>query len=269
MLTIDWKERLEKDTLDYIETKLPVHDYDFDIIFNAYPERVGGRIPSEVIVFVSRFLVSRLGKRHEQYLPFYRYLWAKKGEPGRNGFITMLSRLLPKKPAVYLSLFEEAMHSATPFELASMLERVILPLLRKSSEEYLPYVYKWAVQPDEELRKASANLLIKLMKREPDLIERIVTHYTNQWLKPLGDCQPQHVMLLKAVYKLDKDIYVKVWHEHGHLRDPETVEILCGALMGYTKEIEGFVQTWTLSGNARVKKAAVLAMRILKKKKKG
>jgi len=37
MLTIDWKERLVNDTKDYLANKLPNKDYDFDIIFNAYP----------------------------------------------------------------------------------------------------------------------------------------------------------------------------------------------------------------------------------------
>lgn len=269
MLTIDWKERLEKDTQDYVENKLPLHDYDFDIIFNAYPERVGGKIPSEGITHVSKVLVSKLGRNHDKYLPFYRYLWDKKGETGQNGFITIMSRLLPKKPAVYMPLMDHAIHSANPTVLASLLERVFLPLLRKESHDYLPMVYKWLSGPDEEIRKASINLLIKLIKREPEITAGIVTHLTNQWLRPLGEVQAQHIALLKAISKLDPDQYMKVWKEHGHLRDPETVEILCATLVDYDKDIEAYVQTWTLSGNARVKKAATSAMRILKKKKKG
>jgi len=37
--------------------------------------------------------------------------------------------------------------------------------------------------------------------------------------------------------------------------------------MDYDPGIEAFVETWTHSGNARVKKAATTAMRVLKKKK--
>jgi hypothetical protein len=44
MLTIDWKERLTLDTDYYLEHKLPLQDYDFEIIFNAYPERSHGKI---------------------------------------------------------------------------------------------------------------------------------------------------------------------------------------------------------------------------------
>lgn len=267
MLTIDWKERLAKDTQDYLKNKLPNQDYDFDIIFNAYPERVNGKIPSEVIAYVSGIIISKLGKDHEKYLPFYRYIWDKKGDHGRGAFIVIMARLMPKKPAVYLPLLEHAMQRSNPTELASILERVMLPLLRKAPQTYLPTVYGWDRSPREDIRKANVNLMIKLMKKEPDTIGPIITHYTNQWLQPLGDAQAHHVTLLKALYKIDAARYLEVWAHHGHQRDPQTVEILCAALMDYDPGIEAFVETWTHSGNARVKKAATTAMRVLKKKK--
>jgi len=39
--------------------------------------------------------------------------------------------------------------------------------------------------------------------------------------------------------------------------------------MCWDERIEAFVQTWTHSGNARVKKAATSAWRVLQKKKQG
>ncbi|HPV15355.1 MAG TPA: hypothetical protein PL126_06870, partial [Candidatus Cloacimonadota bacterium] len=129
MLTIDWKERLDSDTKDYLTNKLPNEDYDFDIIFNAYPERVSGKIPSEVINFVSASIVTQLGKKHAKYVPFYLHLWDKKGEYGRSAFIVILSRLFRKAPAVYLEVLEHAMVNANPTEISSLLERVMLPVL--------------------------------------------------------------------------------------------------------------------------------------------
>jgi len=269
MLTIDWKERLAKDTQDYLSKKLPNQDYDFDIIFNAYPERVNGKIPSEVISYVSGIIISRLGKDHEKYQAFYRYIWDKKGDHGRSAFITIMARLTPKKPAVYLPLLEHAMQRASSAELASILERVMLPMLRKAPDTYLPTVYKWDRSLREDIRKANVNLLIKLMKKEPDSIHGIITHYSNQWLQPIGDAQPHHVALLKALYKIDEASYMEVWLNHGHQRDPQTVEILCASRMCWDERIEAFVQTWTHSGNARVKKAATSAWRVLQKKKQG
>ena len=62
MLTIDWKERLNMDTADFLKNKLPKGDYDFEIIFIAYPERVNGKIPAEVISQVANNIVQQLGK---------------------------------------------------------------------------------------------------------------------------------------------------------------------------------------------------------------
>lgn len=268
MLTIDWKERLDSDTKDYLANKLPNNDFDFDIIFNAYPERVSGKIPSEVITFVSASIVTQLGKKHAKYIPFYLYLWDKKGEYGRSAFIVMLSRLLRKAPETYFEVLEHAMNNSSPAELASLLERVLLPILRKKPEKYLNKVFVWNADPDLEIRKASVTLLIKLMKREPQCIPAIIDHFTALWLKPLGDYQANHIQLFKAIYKIDPDAYEQVWKDYGHQRDPEIVEILSATLQNWNPQIEECVDIWTRSGNARVKKAGLSAMRILQKKKK-
>ena len=106
MLTIDWKERFTLDTEDYLKNKLPNGDYDFEIIFNAYPERVNGKVPSRVITYVSGVIVSRLGRKHADYLPFYRHLWFEKGENGKLAFAAILSKLIHKKPNVYFPLLD-------------------------------------------------------------------------------------------------------------------------------------------------------------------
>lgn len=89
MLTIDWKERLNMDAEDYLNNKLPNGDYDFEIIFNAYPERINGKIPAEVINYVAGVLVHKIGKNHEQYLPFYQQLWVKKGNTAKPLLLTL------------------------------------------------------------------------------------------------------------------------------------------------------------------------------------
>lgn len=268
MLTIDWKERLVNDTKDYLANKLPNKDYDFDIIFNAYPERVSGKIPSEVINFVSGKIVTLLGRKHAKYIPFYLHLWDKKGEYGRSAFIVILSRLFRKQPEKYLEVLEHAMNNANPTELSSLLERVVLPVMRKDIPKYLPQVLTWNEHEDPEIRKASVNLIIKLIRRRPDAIPEIIDHFTALWLRPLGEDQANHIALFKAIRKIDPEAYSKVWSDFGHQRDPEIVEILTGTLQHWEPEIEEFVEIWTKSGNARVKKAGLSAMRTLQKKKK-
>ncbi|MBW6514831.1 MAG: hypothetical protein K0B87_08775 [Candidatus Syntrophosphaera sp.] len=267
MLTIDWKDRLKKDTVEYLEKKLPKNDYDFEIIYIAYPERINGKIPSEVIVHVAKTIVQKLGKNHEKYIPFYKHIWEKKGENGKMAFIAIMGKITAKKPAVYIPLLEGAMKNASAGDLAALMEKVMLPLLRKQPEKYLPNVYAWTQSPRELLRKQAVNLLVKLLKKDPGLSKEVVWHFVNQWLQPLGELAADHVALLKAVAKLDEDIYLDIWRQHDHSRDPQSAEILCSSLQFYHPEIEKIVEVWTKSGNARLKKAAVAAQRLLHKKK--
>lgn len=267
MLTIDWKERLKKDTADYLDNKLPKNDFDFEIIYIAYPERVNGKIPSDVIVHVANAIVQRLGKNHENYIPFYKYIWDKKGDNGKTAFIAIMIKLTTKKPAVYMPIIESVMQTASMTDLASLLEKVVLPLLRKQPEKYLPYVYAWTRSPKDTIRKQSINLVIKLLKKNPELSAETVKHFVNQWLQPLGDVAVDHTALLKALQKLDYELYLNLWRQHVHSRDPQSAEILCGSIQGYHPEIAEMVENWTKSGNARLKKAAVAAQRILQKKK--
>ncbi len=267
MLTIDWKERLNLDTADYIEKKLPKGDYDFEIIFNAYPERVNGKIPAEVIYHVAGNIVQLLGRKHEEYLPFYRALWHKKGDYGKQAFNQIMTKLLHKKPAVYLPLFEEALAKASSAEINSLLDRVLLPLLRKSPEKYLEKAYQYSNSPHPELRKNGLHLLVKLSKKREDLIPEILHHLSQQWLYPLGEYQSHHVLMLKAVAKQSPEQYLKIWAEFGISRDPQIVELLCATVTEYIPELEAPIELWTKSGNARLKKAATAAHKILLKKK--
>jgi len=267
MLTIDWKERLNMDAADYVEKKLPKGDYDFEIIFNAYPERVNGKIPSEVIYHVAGIILHLIGKKHEDYLPFYRALWNKKGDYGKLAFGQIISKLLNKKPAVYMPLLDEALNKAKGTEIAAIFDKVMLPLLRKFPEKYLGKAYQYSNSPKDELRKNGLHLLVKLLKKREDLIPAIMEHFSHQWMYPLGDAMPSHVLILKAVAKQSPEYYLKVWQEYGISRDPQIVELLCATVKEYIPEIEAPIELWTKSGNARLKKAATTAHKILLKKK--
>jgi len=267
MLTIDWKERLNKDTDDYLQTKLPNRDYDFEIIFIAYPERVNGKIPNEVIVHVANTILQRLGKTHEQYQSFFRYLWTKKGEYGKLAFTQMMSKLLPKKPGLYFPMLEEYLKSANQQELSSVMDKVMLPLLRKAPEKYLDYLYTWSKADNPLMRKLAMNTAIKLIKKVPELTGQVFMHYQHQWYYPLGDMQSEQITLIKAVAKLDTELYRKIFLELENNRDPQIVEILCASIQDYDADLERIVENWTKSGNAKVKKAALTAQRVLLKKK--
>jgi hypothetical protein len=267
MITIDWKERLTNDTTDYLANKLPRQNYDFDIIFNWYPERVNGHIPNEVIQLVVKVMAQKIGKLHEQYIPFYQHLWDKKGENGKMAFIFFMSKFFTKKPTVYLPLIEKAMQKAGIHEITAIFEKVFFPLFKKSTEPYLSQVYPWLESNYEPLRKQATSYLVKMMKLKPEIIPSVLKHQQNKWVLPLNHIVAINVIILKTVSKINPDIYLNVYREYKTTRDPQTVEILCGAIADFKTELLPIVENWTHSGNARLKKAATSAYRILQKKK--
>lgn len=267
MLTIDWKERLTQDTDSYLQDKLPQQDYDFEIIFNAYPERSNGKIPAEVISFISGIIVQRLGKHHAEQLPFFRILWLKKGDYGKQAFTAIVSKLIHKEPELYLGLLEEVFAHADSEEIAGLLDRIILPLCRKYPQPYLNIIFGWSKHGGEELAAQALKLLTKLIKRDPSFIPQVLAHVQNMWSYPLGDFHILHLGLLKSIARLDDKAYLSVWQEFGISRTPQIVELLCGSIDQYHPEIEEHVELWTKSGNARVKKAGISAMKALLRKK--
>ncbi|PKN78764.1 MAG: hypothetical protein CVU48_07360 [Candidatus Cloacimonetes bacterium HGW-Cloacimonetes-1] len=267
MLTIDWKERLNKDTIDFFESKLPKNDYDFEIIFNAYSARVNGKIPSEVIVYVANVIIHQIGRNHEKYVAFYQYLWNKKGDYGKLAFLTIMSKIVAKKPAVYFPMVETAMQNADTHDLNGILEKVMMPLLKKHPETYLPYVYKWMDKGSELIIKSCMGTLIKLIKRNPELIPMVMEHFKHDWNYPITAGNANHILMLKTVGKIDFEQYLSIYLDYQNSRDPQIVEILCGGIYDYHPELEKMVERWTHSGNARLKKAAVSAYKVLTKKK--
>jgi len=267
MITIDWKERLKQDTADYLEHKLPQQNYDFEIIFNWYPERVQGHIPSEVILFVAREMAAKLSRNHEQYIAFYQYLWDKKGDYGKIVFMQFMTRFLPKKPLVYLPIIEKIMLKANVHDISAIFEKVFLPLVKKQADAYIMHFYKWMESGTEALRKQTTAFLIKVVKRNPELTSAVLKHLQNRWGYPLAEAIQTHVALLKALWKTDAKAVKDIYQEYHITRDPQTVEILCGAITDYSSELEQIVENWTHSGNARLKKAATSAYKLLQKKK--
>lgn len=267
MITLDWKERLTKDTRYYLEHKLPRQDYDFDIIFNWYPERVNGHVPNEVIQLVTKVMAQKIGKLHEQYLPFYQHLWDKKGEIGKLAFTIFMSRFYAKKPALYLPILEKILNKADKHDITLIFEKVFFPLYKKQTEPTLSQVYSWLESSHEPLRKQAVAFLIKLLKLKPEAIAGTLRHLQGKWAHPLSDIAQVHIAILKAVWRVDGKTVMNVFREYKTTRDPQTVEILCGAITDYNAELFPIVENWTHSGNARLKKAATAAYKILLKKK--
>ncbi len=267
MITIDWKERLTRDTEQYLTEKLPKQDYDFEIIFNWYPERVNGKVPAEFIQFVVKAMAHAISKQHEQYVPFFQYLWNKKGDYGKLAFIFFMARFIGKNPALYNGMIEKALLKGNAHEIGLIFEKVYFPLFKKETEPYLSKVYPWLESSHEPLRKQALAYLVKMMKQKPEIISQVLRHQQNRWLAQNPEAVATNIAILKAVWKLDSPAVMEVFREYKSTRDPQTVEILCGAITEYNAELLPIVENWTHSGNARLKKAATSAYKILLKKK--
>lgn len=267
MLTIDWKERLKKDTEEFVANKLPHGDYDFEIIYKAYPARINGKIPGDVIAFVVQSMATNIGRDNQQYLPFYKYLWEKKGEDGKHAFCHIISKFIPKKPELYFPLVESALATADQVHITMILDKILLPLIKKNPETYLQKLFKYIQDPKEDISKQAMSACLRLIKKDPEFITAVVAHFVHQWSYPITRNLQNHVALLKTLAKLDYPAYLEIYKEYGNSRDPQTVEILCGAICDYDEDLYPIVERWTHSGNARLKKAAVSAFKILNKKK--
>jgi hypothetical protein len=268
MISLDWKERLLKDTEDFIKSKLPKRDYSFEIIYNAYPQRIGTHVPKEVVTLVAKKMADLLVKVSESYMDFYLSLWKDKGENGRLAFVYILAKLITKKPDVFTQLIEKVMYT-TPQEqeVALLLDKAFMPIIKKNYAANLQLIFKWLHADNEYIQLNAAKLLSKLCKADPTQIEPIFHKIENTWLNASPGMTKANVFFLKSLYLIDSEYYQGIYLKYRNSRDPFAVEILCCSIMCYTPEMETIVENWTHSGNAKLKKAALLGLRLIRRKK--
>ncbi len=268
MISLDWKYRLKEDTEDFFKRKLPSGDFDIEIIYNAYPERIDGKIPKEVITFVAKTLAGKLARKPEQYLDFYDYLWKSKGEFGRTALSYIMARAVKKNPDIFLDYTGKLVEkSRNEHDVNLLLDKTLFPLLKSKPEAYLDRAIRWLKFENTVSQKAVVKLLIKLCKQDEELIKPVFKRLESLWLYADAEMVKANIQFLKAVYKLDRDFYIDVFRHYHNTRNPVFVEILSGAIVDYDPVIEEAVALWVRSGNARLKKAALSAERILKRKK--
>ncbi|MCD4830045.1 MAG: hypothetical protein K8R90_11510 [Candidatus Cloacimonetes bacterium] len=269
MIPLDWKERLQRDTEDFLLRKLPAGKFDIDIIYNAYPERIDGKIPKEVITYVSKAIAAHVAKDPASYLGFIDFLWNKKGEHGKMATGYILQRIMRRNPSAYIDKVREYLHSArTAQEANFLLDKTVLPLLKNEPENYLDTVVKWMKVDGGEAKKAVIKQLVKLCKQDPFMLPHVFKRLEMQWLYADAEMIKVNIDFLKAISKIDPDFYASVYAKYVNTRNPEFVEIMAGAVMLYNPEMEQAFENWVLSGNARLKKAAILGRKLLLRKKK-
>jgi hypothetical protein len=268
MISMDWKERLVKDTEDFIQSKLPKRDYAFEIIYNGYPQRIGTHVPKEVVTLVAKKMADLLVKVSENYMEFYLSLWQDKGENGRLAFIYIMAKLITKKTDVFTQLIEKVIY-ATPGEpdVALLLDKAFLPIIKKNYSVNLQRVFKWLYSDNEHLQLDAAKLLSKLCKMDKTQIEPIFHKMENSWINANPGMTKANVFFLKSLYAIDSDYYKGIYTKYRNSRDPFAVEILCNSIMCCTPDMETIIESWTHSGNAKLKKAALVGLKAVRRKK--
>jgi len=267
MILYDWKKRLKKDCKYFIENKIPKKDYDFEIIYNAYPERDDGRVPAEVITYVAKQLGKIIAEKPHRYVDFLKYVKKHKGREGNKIFNFVLKKVLLKNPGEYDNLLVEGLHYAKDSRsMRRMFDFIVLPLLKKYPDKYVDKVLVWADPKHRDLViKHVFRIMGRFLKANPDQTENIFEKCESHWNSDNEAVRQGNIRLLKRIYKVDKEFYENVYESYKSTRNPNFVKILSGAIMEKTKLIEILVQKWKKSGNSIIKKAGEKAEKRLEK----
>ena len=269
MISLDWKERLKKDSIDFYERKLPEKDYDIDIVYNAYPQRIDNKIPQAVLNLVAKTIATKIAANADKYFDFFDYIDTKKGENGKIIFVNLIAVACKKKPELIFPYLEKKLSKINNQKEANhLMDKAIFPLVKDDPDTYLPKVLNWLKQTNPILIIALEHLFIKLIKYDKSLIKKIFTKLESSWFSPTHELILLNYRFLKQVYKLDKDFYLNVYYGYQNTRNPDFANILCEAIVCYDPIIEEMVNNGWKSRNIKLKRVGLHGQKVIKKYKK-
>jgi len=269
MISMDWKERLRTDSDDFFKNKIPEGFYDIEIVYNAYPLRVNNKIPNEVIAFVGKQIAAKIANHPEEYIEFYDYIFDHKGETGKTIFAYIITRALQKSPDTFFPYLEKKLFVLKDVRLATLIvDKAISPLVRKDPARYQNIIINWAKNDHPSLTISMQRILTRIMQTHPENIPDIFHHLESGWLNAGEPMIKLNIAALKSIYKINPDFYFEIYSHYQNTREPIFAEILTGAIMDYHPDIETAVIHWSQSGNIRLKKYGLHALKVLKKKRK-
>jgi len=268
MISLDWQERLKMDTKDFVENKLPHNNYDIDIVYNAYPQRIDGNIPNAVITLVGKTLAAQIYKNAAKYFDFYDYILKNKGEHGGMIFAYIMARAIKKQPVLFLNYLEDFFFNTDDQKTSNLvMNKAIYPLLKKNALDHLDLILNWVKKDNKMLEESIFKLLRKLIGFDKSLIEPIFKKLELSWMYATPNIIKLNSKFLKAIYKKDKKFYLKVYDSYKNTRNPIFAEILCEGICCYNDNIKTICDNWSHSGNVRVKKIGLHGQKLLKNKK--
>ncbi|MBN2246576.1 MAG: hypothetical protein JW755_12100 [Candidatus Aminicenantes bacterium] len=268
MISLDWKERLIKDTDDFVERKLPAGDFDIDIVYNAYPQRIDNKVPLAVITLVGKTLASRLAKKADLYFPFYDYLVSHKGEYGITILSYILAKAIKKNTGLFLDYLDKLLTSCRDQKASNLLiDKAIFPLMKNNLYDHLDLLSRWIKKDNPCLNNSLQKLLAKLISTDNRLIQPIFHKLESSWLYATPNMVKLNSRFLKDISKYDLKFYLNIYRNYQHTRNPVFADILCGGIVVHDKIISELAGAWAQSGNIKLKKIGTHAIKILKKLK--
>lgn len=268
-ISLDWKERLKNDTIDFYENKIPQKYYDIDVLYNIYPERIDNKVPQIVITYVAKILASKMAKNADRYFDFYDYIIANKGDYGFTVFSYIMGKAIKKNPDAYIDYIRETLTKSDHQKNCNLLlDKAVRPLLESNPDKYLYSVLNWINSANDIMMEGLTKLIIKFASKKPDYIKPIFKKLETTWLYASPEVIKFNISFLKAIYDLDKKFYISVYQNYKLTRNLIFAEILSNSIKIYHPEIEELAQNWANSGNIKLKRIGQLTLKHLKKMKK-
>ena len=267
MITLDWKDRLEKNSSDFFYRKIPYGDYDFDFIYNGYPKN-DNKIPRDVVVLVGNLLATKMVKNHKEYIPFCDYIWEHKGANGRLAFVCIISKFIKKDYEFYYEYSKKFLDKSNEItEINLLFDKIFLPIFKKNPFDNIETIISWMREGNEKVNSGLVKIIMKLGKQSPEFLKKFIERLENRWLRADNDFVKVNGNFLKCLSKLDYESYLNIYRNYQSTREPVFVEILTLGLTNYEDFLYELYENWNKSGNARLKKAASTGLKFLKKRK--
>lgn len=271
MISYDWHQRIKKDCIDFLNNKIPYKDYDFEIIYNAYPERVNGEIPQYVTTFVAKELAKKIARKPDQFLNFLEFIQKNKGEVGKKIFNIIIQKVALRNPGKYDQMLNDLIiETKDENSLKKIFDNIIFPLLKRYPEKYIDKLIEWLRHHAnkymiENIFKSLSNYIKTNKEKAREIFENCESFWNsdNQYIRS------GNIKILKGIFKVNPELYREIYSSYQSTYNPNFIEILASAVSEDSKIIRQLIEKWNKSGNIRIKKAAAIANKnIVKIKKK-
>lgn len=270
MISYDWKIRLRKDCNEFVKNNIPKRDYDFEVIYIAYPERINGKIPPQIITFVAKEMRKTIAKNPDEAMDFLSFIHKNKGATGEKIFTIIMQKIILLHPKKYSQMLTNLIfETKNEKSLNKIFDNIIFPLMKKFPEKYIDKFFEWLLSsPSNILIENIFRILNKYLKTNKGISGEIFKKCESLWNSDNQFVRDGNVLILKTLYKVDKKLYREIYQNYQKTYNPNFIEILASAVSENSEMIKNCIEKWTKSGNVKIKKSASVAKKNLTKIKK-